>query len=67
LNGKLWAESPLTADRLPQAIRESFPVIVAKRRHDYDMACVQALAFGPEGEVEGAADPRRDGTAEVLQ
>lgn len=67
LNGKLWAESPFTVDTMPQAIREGFPTIVAKRRHDYDMACVQALAIGPDGEVEGAADPRRDGAAAVLR
>jgi len=66
LNGKLWAESPAEAHCLPPDLRSRFPLIVHKRPHDYDMGCVQALVFQPDGEFHGVADPRRDGSAGVL-
>jgi gamma-glutamyltranspeptidase/glutathione hydrolase len=39
---------------------------IVKSRHHYAMGSVQALEFIGDGQVRGAADPRRDGTAGVL-
>jgi gamma-glutamyltranspeptidase/glutathione hydrolase len=33
---------------------------------DYRMGAVQAIRLHPDGRLEGAADPRRDGSAEGL-
>ena len=34
--------------------------------HDYRMGAVQAIRLHQDGRLEGAADPRRDGSAEGL-
>ena len=38
----------------------------ARRRHDYVMGSVHAVARRADGTVDAAADPRREGTATTL-
>ena len=47
-------------------ISKTFRKTVVKSRHAYKMASVQALQFDDKERCLGAADPRRDGTAEVV-
>jgi gamma-glutamyltranspeptidase/glutathione hydrolase len=53
-----WVERPLLhrLGPLPDDVR-------ARRRHDYVMGAVQAVARRADGTVDAAADPRREGTA----
>jgi len=64
---KVWIERPAASDRLLDELRMSGREPIIKSRLNFAMGSVQALQFLPDGRVSGAADPRRDGTAEVLQ
>lgn len=65
-NGKVWLEAPAVTKPLLRRIQAQGSRPIVKSTHSYGMAAVQALHFLPEGDVRGAADPRRDGTAVVL-
>lgn len=65
-SGKVWVEAPACSEQLLKNLEARGFRPIVKSRHSYSMGAVQALHFLPEGEVRGAADPRRDGTAETL-
>src|SRR5262245_46795370 len=64
-SGAVWIEQPLPEGQLMDMFRDRFAPIVPKPNRDYSMGCVQAIEFSPDGSVRAAADPRRDGNAEV--
>jgi gamma-glutamyltranspeptidase / glutathione hydrolase len=65
-NGKVWLEAPAASERLLQRFVTKGCRPVVKPVHSYAMAAVQALHFLPGGSIHAAADPRRDGTAEIF-
>lgn len=67
LSGKVWIEQPIASERLVARLQRSFKEIVVKPPHSFGMACVQGLQWHSDGTMCAAADPRRDGTGEVLR
>jgi gamma-glutamyltranspeptidase / glutathione hydrolase len=65
-NGKVWVEAPAATQRLLEQLATLSCRPIVKPRRNYAMGAVQALHFLADGGVRGAADPRRDGTAETL-
>jgi gamma-glutamyltranspeptidase/glutathione hydrolase len=66
LGQKVWIERPAASDSLLENLGARCRKPIVKSRHHYAMGSVQALEFIGDGQVRGAADPRRDGTAGVL-
>lgn len=65
LTGKVWIERPAANRRRVRHLQSRFADVLVKQRHDYSMGCVQAIHWPAGGDVEAAADPRRDGVAAV--
>lgn len=63
---KVWIERPAASDLLMDKLRTCGREPVIKSPFNFAMGSVQALEFLPDGRVRAAADPRRDGTVEVL-
>jgi len=61
-----WIEQPAASATLLARLEPRFSPVLIKPRHHYALAAVQALQFTRTGDVLGAADPRRDGTAALL-
>jgi gamma-glutamyltranspeptidase/glutathione hydrolase len=61
LRGPAWVErDALTPEAEIELGRRGIP-IEARPRHSFKMGAVQAIAFGRDGTLVGAADPRREG------
>jgi len=60
---KLYIERPAVNESLLAKFAERFRAVKMKAPHSYAMAAVQAIEFTKDGNMVGAADPRRDGTA----
>jgi len=67
LSGKVWIEQPIASERLVARLQRSFKEVVVKPPYSFGMACVQGLQWHSDGTMCAAADPRRDGTGEVLR
>ena len=65
-SGKVWIERPAASERLLALVGSWATRSVVKSRRNFSMGCVQALQFFEDGTVQGASDPRRDGTAKGL-
>ncbi|MCP1850160.1 MULTISPECIES: gamma-glutamyltransferase family protein [unclassified Bradyrhizobium] len=63
---KVWIERPAASESLLAKLRARGRMPIVKSRHSFAMGSVNALQFAADGCVKGAADPRRDGLAEVL-
>jgi gamma-glutamyltranspeptidase/glutathione hydrolase len=66
LSKKVWIERPAANESLLKKLEERSMKPIIRRALNYDLASVQALQWLPDGNLLGAADPRRDGTARVL-
>ena len=64
---KVWIERPAASEALLEKLRTDGRQPIIKSRLNFAMGAVQALQFFPDGRVRGVADPRRDGTADVLR
>ncbi|MCG8544415.1 MAG: gamma-glutamyltransferase family protein [Alphaproteobacteria bacterium] len=62
LNGKVWIEQPALTGETKAVVEKHYSKVVRKKKHDYKLGCVQALAWDADGIVSAAADPRRDGS-----
>lgn len=62
LNGTVWLERAAGTPETLEALTRRFPHVELKPRRSYCMGAVQAVELRPDG-LDGAADPRRDGTA----
>jgi gamma-glutamyltranspeptidase/glutathione hydrolase len=58
----VWLERPAATPSLVEAL-EQFGSVELRRPRSYSMGAVQALELRSGGEMVGAADPRREGTA----
>ena len=63
LAGHVAVERQLLGVRLEEVLRSRFRTVTVKAFRSYSMGAVQALAKGAGG-WQGAADPRREGTAD---
>jgi len=63
LRGKVWVERPAATPELVRRLSDRVGPVEIRSRHSYAMGAVQALAVAGRSEMQGAADPRRDGTA----
>jgi len=63
---KVWIERPAASEELLDRLQRRGREPIVKPARDFAMGSVQALRLFPDGSVRGAADPRRDGTAEVI-
>jgi gamma-glutamyltranspeptidase/glutathione hydrolase len=67
LSRNAWVErSPLT-EALLERFQLRFRKIKIRSRHSYAMGCVQAIQIGPDGQRLAVADPRREGTGQIVQ
>jgi len=66
LNGKVLIESRAAAPSLTRRLGRRFDRIVTRASRSYSMGAVQALELHDDGHWIGAADPRREGTADGL-
>ena len=66
LNKKVWIEQPAASAKLLQRLEDRFFKPQIKPAQSYRMGSVQALHWLPDGSIWAAADPRRDGTGNVL-
>ena len=64
--GRVWLESPAATDGLLDRLSQRFADTKIKPALSFKMGAVQAIQFGADGSVCGAADPRRDGIAASL-
>ena len=63
LRSGVWLERPAASAELVASLQERYGAVELRRRHSYSMGAVQALEVFSGGEMAGAADPRREGTA----
>jgi gamma-glutamyltranspeptidase/glutathione hydrolase len=63
LGGKVWLERPAATERVQERLKRDYQVLQIRAQLSFSMGAVQAIAFGPDGTLRGAGDPRRDGTA----
>jgi gamma-glutamyltranspeptidase/glutathione hydrolase len=63
LCGTVWIERPAATDRVRERLDSAFPAVRLLPPHSFSMGAVQAIRFRSAGTLQGAADPRRDGTA----
>ncbi len=61
LSRKLWVERPAATPELIERLGARFAEIIVKPRLCYSMAAVHAIGVDRQGQLESAADPRRDG------
>lgn len=62
-NGKAWVERPAATEALLALLRQRAFRVIVKRPLDFSMGSVQAVRLFPDGRMDAAADPRRDGVA----
>ena len=65
LSGKVAIEKRAASNSLTERLENGFKAIQVKARYSYYMGAVQAVQATKDGQLIGAADPRRDGTASV--
>lgn len=65
LDGRAWEERGALTEPTRRALEVAGFRVERRARLSYRMGAVQALALDADGGVTGAADPRRDGTAEA--
>jgi gamma-glutamyltranspeptidase/glutathione hydrolase len=63
LRSGAWLERPAASPELIRALRNAYGAIELRHALSYSMGAVQALEISENGEMFGAADPRREGTA----
>lgn len=63
LSRKVWIEEPAADPELIANLLGRFAEVRIMPARSYKLGAVQALLCSPEGKVQAAADPRRDGTA----
>lgn len=66
LSGRVWIEDPLATPELMTRLQQRFASVRVKPALSFAMGCVQGLQWFADGTIMAAADPRRDGTGEVL-
>ena len=66
LSRRVWIERPAATEALEAALAQHGFKAEPRGEHAYGMGAVQAIRLHPDGRLEGAADPRRDGSAEGL-
>lgn len=64
LNGKVLIESGASSPSLTRRLSRRFRRVVTRAPRSYSMGAVQALELHDDGHWVGAADPRREGTAD---
>jgi gamma-glutamyltranspeptidase / glutathione hydrolase len=62
LSGRIWIEQPAASESVMARLRARFPAVEVKRARHFKLGSVQAIHLSA-GTAQGAADPRRDGTA----
>lgn len=67
LSRNAWLESSDFARELAGQLRHRFTSIEMRKHHSYAMGCAQAIHRTENNELIGAADPRREGTAERVE
>jgi len=63
LSREVWVEQPLATAAFLERIQGRFGGVRIRARHSCAMGAVQAIQFEADGTATGAADPRREGTA----
>lgn len=66
LSGRVWIEEPAASPRVVALLEGLFRKVEVRPRRSFRLGSVQALHWTDGGALHAAADPRRDGTAEVL-
>ena len=66
LSRKLWIEKRISLPSLVGRLGDHFSKFIVKGAYSFGMGAVHALQFA-DGETIAGADPRRDGSAAVLQ
>jgi gamma-glutamyltranspeptidase / glutathione hydrolase len=66
LSKDVWIENPACSEKLLKKLEGRFLNIKSMPAHSYRLGSVQGLQWLQDGNVQAAADPRRDGTARVL-
>lgn len=66
LSGKVWIEDPIATPEFMARLEKRFTSVRIKPALSFTMGCVQGLQWFADGSIMAAADPRRDGTGEVL-
>jgi gamma-glutamyltranspeptidase / glutathione hydrolase len=65
LGGRVHVESPLAAEPLLKRLETRFRKVMVRGAQSFFMGAVHAVERKCDGTFAGAADPRRDGTAET--
>jgi gamma-glutamyltranspeptidase/glutathione hydrolase len=65
LSRRIHVEAPAATESLLARLEQRFRAVEIRAARSFHMGGVQALHFGDDGSLVGAADPRRDGTAAV--
>lgn len=63
----VWLETFDRAEEIQERIAHSTVEVEMRKRLSYAMGCLQAIRRTPTGQLEGAADPRREGTVEEVR
>jgi len=63
LRSGVWLEQPAASPELVEALEERYGRLEIRPPRSYSMGAVQALELRDDGEIVGAADPRREGVA----
>jgi gamma-glutamyltranspeptidase/glutathione hydrolase len=66
LGGNVWIEQPAATELVQERLKGDYRALHVRAPLSFSMGAVQAIAFGSDGTLRGAADPRRDGTARGL-
>jgi gamma-glutamyltranspeptidase/glutathione hydrolase len=66
LNGNVWIEKTALSDTLRERLCRRYRRLKVKRPLSYAMGAVQAVQCHDDGSASAAADPRRDGSVEIL-
>jgi gamma-glutamyltranspeptidase/glutathione hydrolase len=66
LNGRVWVEDPIATPDFVSRLQQRFTSVRVKPALSFSMGCVQGLQWFADGTILAAADPRRDGTGQVL-
>ncbi len=66
LSRNAWLERSDETERELPRLAQRFRRIDLRSRHSYAMGCVQAIELAADGSASGVADPRREGTAQVV-
>src|SRR5262249_27424631 len=67
LSGDIWVEAPAATPALLELLRFEVRNVVVQRPLGYRMGAVQAASIEPSGNMDAAADPRRDGLCGPLE